>query len=214
MKRKQVKKMIVVGLLTGSIVATSAAGCQMVINYNNKPHTIEHMEGLKDSFSIKESVVTGLKEEVKLNILQVQAKSTITIHNNKAKMGIFKNNNVVTFVGNVNYFVDFSNINEEQVEVEGKAITLTLREPSLSEVSINEDLTTIQKQEGVLSWVLEEKNLTQEEHLMLIKSVKQDIRQEALKEMQTAKDKAEQQVENLINKLTKEDYQVKINFVR
>ena len=53
MKRKKKKKMIVVGLLTGSIVVTSVAGCQMMINYNNKPHTIEHMEGLKDSFSIK-----------------------------------------------------------------------------------------------------------------------------------------------------------------
>lgn len=211
MKKEELKKMAIVAVVTGSVVAT---GCQMVINYNNKPHTIEHMEGLKDNFSIKKSIVTGLKEEVKLNVLQVQAKSTTAIHNNKATMGLFKNDDIVTFVGNVSYSIDFSDINEEQVNVEGRAITLTLREPSLGEVSINEDLTTIQKQEGILSWVFEENNLTQEEYLMLTKSVKEDIHLEALKEIQTAKNKAEQQIENLINKLTKEDYQVKINFIK
>ena len=214
MKKEELKKMAIVAVVTGSVVATSMAGCQMIVNYNNKAHTIENMEGLKDNFSIKKSIVTGLKEEVKLNVLQVQTKSTTTIHNNKATMGLFKNDDIVTFVGNVSYSIDFSDINEEQVNVEGRAITLTLREPSLGEVSINEDLTTIQKQEGILSWVFEENNLTQEEYLMLTKSVKEDIRLEALKEIQTAKNKAEQQIENLINKLTKEDYQVKINFVK
>lgn len=214
MKKEELKKMAIVAVVTGSVVATSMAGCQMIVNYNNKAHTIENMEGLKDNFSIKKSIVTGLKEEVKLNVLQVQAKSTTTIHNNRATMGLFKNDDIVTFVGNVSYSIDFSDISEEQVNVEGRAITLTLREPSLGEVSINEDLTTIQKQEGILSWVFEENNLTQEEYLMLTKSVKEDIQLEALKEIQTAKNKAEQQIENLINKLTKEDYQVKINFVK
>lgn len=210
--KRQTIKLITIGIIGCSI---TGLGYQFMRNtFINKPHSINEVKGdLRSNFEVKESIVKALNEQCSLKILDVQATARTVIHG-ASDIIAFKDNTIVDFVGNTSFQIDFNGISDHQVEVNGEAIILTLKEPTLTEVSINEDLTTISKDEGFLSWIFQEKYLTQEENLMLTKEVKKDIMEEANKEMKTAKEKASEKIESLINTLTKTDYHVKINWIK
>lgn len=210
LKGKNLLRAIVVALIIfigGGIVAG------YVNNKLAKPHTIQQIEkniDIQDFTLDKEVVVEKLVEELDLNILDMQLSTQTSIEKGSDSFfGLFKNTKHIKFYANVNYSLDLASLSDEQVRVIDNDITIWLSKPSV-EVNINENMTEFKDEQGAL--ILGDLVTTPEEMTYVTSKAKENVIAKALSEenMNEAMNRSEEKITEVINKLTKQNVNIKI----
>lgn len=210
LKGKNLFKAIVVALI---IFIGGGITAGYVNNKLAKPHTIQQIEksiNIQQFTLNKEVIVEKIVEELDLNILNMQLSTQSSIEKGSDSFfGLFKNNKHIKFYGNVNYSLDLASLSNEQVRVVDNDITIWLSKPNV-DVSINENMTEFKDEQG--AFILGELYTTPEEMTYITAKAKENIMAKALSEenMNEAIKRSEEKITEVINKLTKQNVNIKI----
>jgi hypothetical protein len=158
--------------------------------------TIELNE--KSSVSVYESIVEGINELNRLEVLQIQSSKIAKLSNN-AKLSWFKNEMNIKYNCTSQVFVDFSKITKDNVVVGEDTITVYITKPQI-ESKINHNLTTCETDRGWLTMNDLELEPIQYENIeqKVIEEVTKEVEEKEMSEIET---RIEDALEIVLSKL-------------
>ena len=161
----------------------------------------------------KEVITNKFNTIQKIQVIQTSVTQSVTIQhgfNNK----FFKNNKLIKFTGIGSYSLDLSKINENNIVINNadKIISIFITKP-LAEIELLEEKTEFQDEKGFL--IISEVEQTPEEYEQLKYEVKSEMKMKlnGTEYNEIVKTKTIESLEGILNKLTNNEYIVKINFV-
>jgi len=161
----------------------------------------------------KEVITNKFNTIQKIQVIQTSVTQSVTIQhgfNNK----FFKNNKLIKFTGIGSYSLDLSKINENNIVINNtdKTISIFITKP-LAEIELLEEKTEFQDEKGFL--IISEVEQTPEEYEQLKYEVKSEMKMKlnGTEYNEIVKTKTIESLEGILNKLTNNEYIVKINFV-
>lgn len=210
MNREKIKKIISMALAGLVILGAIGATARFVNSKLMKPHTISRETLDHSEINIGETIVEGLKEEMKLNILNIYTGTKTTIDQTPIRFfTLFDRVKEVEFKGESRYYLDFSGITDENVRVNENDITLYLPKPTV-ETNLDLKNTQFRDLKGLMQFG--EVELSMEETTQLQTLAEEEMHKKALEDenLNEAKQRAESKVKDLIESITKENHNVKI----
>lgn len=195
--------------IAGVVITTALVGTitTQVSNWMEKPQVVDSSQYDKKDFISNEVIVQELKENLRVNVMDVYLKSTTSIDKSPINFEWFKNIKDLTFHGKVSYNINVEGISEDAIKVSDNDITIFLSKPELS-CELLLDRTEVKDDQGWL--VLNNLEVTPEEMVNMERDIKGDMLLEAEQELPTVQERAEDQIKFLVSTLTKQEYNVKI----
>lgn len=204
-------------IMGGTIIATTVVGGCYLVNNARTPYRgvtdVKIQELVKDSgvkINTLETIVESLRDACELRILESQA-STVTRLSDGRPSWIERAENI-KFVGKGEYFLNFSDINKDQIRILEDEVTIWVKSP-IVETSMLPTLYEYQKSNGWLN-VLDldiKPEVFGEAERQAELSLQNEFRKDNY--LNHAREKAQLDIENLINTLTGEKYKVKLIFI-
>lgn len=211
-KKKKIK-LIIMGVTLTSVLAMF--NCLMPKSKPQKPHSVAQIEhNYEREYKLDEETIKGeVLKKLELKIADINFSQEATIgSDNKFLKGIFKNQKHIKYYTMAHYSIDFQNINNEQISVNDNKIVLILPSPKV-EINILENKTEFFDEKGILAFG--EPELTAEQHALLMRMVKETVTEKALAEenMGEIKEYVKEQIEDLLEDITKKEYTINIRWV-
>jgi len=161
----------------------------------------------------KETVVNKFNSIQKIQIIQTSCKQSVTINNGYTN-NFFKNNKIIEFTGIGTLNLDLSKIGKDDIEINNynKTIKMFISKPTI-QIELLEEKTTFQDDKGYL--VFYNVEMTPEEY----EQMKYQVKEQMIESLQSEKyndiikEKTKESLENILNKLTDDNYTVNIDFV-
>lgn len=197
MKIKEIRKLLIMAGITLSVVVGTFIGCKLFCKQQPTQPT-QVIELKESSANVYESVVEGINNLCRLEVLQVQSSKIAKLTNN-AKLGWFKNELKIKYNCSSHFYVDFDKITKDNVVIGEDTVTIYINKP-IVETNINHNLTKYESDKGWLS--LGDLQLEAEEYNLIEQKVKNEVTTEAItNEMEIAKDRIEESIETVLYKL-------------
>lgn len=210
MNREKIKKIISIALAGLVILGAISTTAKFVNERLVKSHTVTNETLNHKEITMEKTIVEGLKEEAKFNILTLYTGTKTTIDQTPVNFfNLFDRIKEVEFKGESKYYIDFSAITDANVRVNENDIILYLAKPTV-ESHLDLKNTQFRDLKGLMQFG--EVELSMEETTQLQTLAEEEIHKVALEEenMREATQRAEDKVKNLIESITKESHNVKI----
>ena len=161
----------------------------------------------------KKTIISKFDSIEKVQIIQTSCNQSVTI-NNGCTNNFFKNDKILNFKGIGSYILDLSKIDKDNIAINNndKTINMFISKPTV-QIELLEDKTTFQDDKGYL--VFYDVEMTPEEY----ESMKYQVKAQMVESLQSEKyndiikEKTKESLENILNKLTDDNYTVNINFI-
>ena len=160
----------------------------------------------------KETVVSKFNSMQKIQVIQTSVSQSVTINNGYTN-NFFKNDKVIGFTGLGSYNLDLSKIGENNITIDNnnKTIKLFISKPTV-EIELLENKTTFQDDKGYFAF--NDMKMTPEEYETMKYQVKSQMTEKlnGSEYDSIVKIKTKESLENILNKLTDNNYTVTIIF--
>lgn len=194
---------IVFGMFIGGVIGSKR------VQGVNMPHTVVTEQVKDKTVNYKEIITDGLKDCNGLRVIQSSLREEVKIKNSQYDNKLFKNNNIITAKGTGNYYLDLGNL-KDNVIVKGNTVYI-IGQINV-EITLNEEGTTIDNVKGLFSFY--NKKIEAEEYNNILVNIKGMMLSKAKEQdyIDTAKEKAEDSVRDIINTLD-QDNNLNIKFI-
>lgn len=214
MNRKKIKRIILIALLTFSILTIGKYGLKSLTKPSDS-FNISSIQNIRDNKKAdSETIIQGLKATGRIEVMQGCTSKQIELKSGIADNVIFKNNIYINFKGSGHYYIDFQNLKAEQVQVDEdkKQVTIFLSGPVL-ELELLENKTEFKTEKGIL--IFSDLKLQAEQFEKIKQEIKSDMTKKLTEEdcIKEVNSKTGDIINDIILKLIKSDYNIKIEFV-
>lgn len=186
---------------------------------SSKTWIVPDASNISKKFITEETLVNEIHQKQQLITMEVNMTEKITLDDSWGSLEIFKKVQSINYFGTGTYVVDLSDLKAENIEInnDSKKITVKVSKPSVKSVVIDEEKTEYRTPENGLLRFGEIK-LTPEENQVLLKNVKEKMKNKMLQEdfLSQASKASEETLKNLVQTIiqnnTKSDYTIEVQF--
>lgn len=207
MKIGKLKRLILIGL---TLAITGVIGCSISnsIKNTNERQQYTNTITVNDTKTLEaESVVESVTELGNLEVLQLNISKDVKIK----KGEFFKKEQDIKFKALVKFKIDLTKIDSNNVIIQDNTIKLFISQPIIDIEFLEGETEFGEVNKSFMTFG--DIEFTAEEFESLKSELKNNIYQESLSEMQTAKDKVNKVLETSLLALTKSEYKVVVNYV-
>lgn len=211
MKRKKLIKVLIgagiaIALFVGGIIG---------IRHMTSPRMQANISSVVETKSdIRQSIIEEMRASMRLEVMTTEVKQSVLYKGGLADNFLTRNNKEIDFVATGRYSINFDKIKDDDIVVneQKKEILINLGKMDVS-IEFNEKSTQFRTAKGLL--IFADTYIKPEVYEKLKSEVREDMisgskRQEY---MEQAEIKAQEQLQQLLSKVTRNNYKIKLNFI-